>query len=165
MYVLNKASTADQLSDPVSITAYVGSLSKAHETILHPGLQKYLFTLKHQLDDYKYYQEENKIKLDIKNYIQGILYEAGLIYVQNNLLELDKNFTRVKCDKFLSAEEDVLEQLWLMTKDEPTKVVQVIALIEANGYEKRIVSSPGYGKFELTNIRIGHQHKELCKFI
>lgn len=122
-------------------------------------------TLEGELSDKRYSQEEYKIKSDIKNYTPAIRYEAGLIYVPNNLSELNKNFIRVKCDKYLYAEEDILEQLWLMTKEEPTKAVQVNALVEAFGYDKRIVSSPGYGKFQLTNIRIGSEHRELYKFI
>lgn len=164
MYVLNEASIAHAFCDPISITAYVSSLSKSHETVLHAGLKKYLSTLEGELTDKKYFQEEYNIKSNINNYTTAIRYEAGLIYVPNELSELDKNFIRVKCDKYLYAEEDILEQLWLMTKEEPTKAVQVNALVEAFGYEKRIVSSPGYGKFQLTNIRIGSQHRELYSF-
>jgi hypothetical protein len=44
MYVLNEASIAHTFCDPILITTYVGSLSKSHETVLHPGLKKYLST-------------------------------------------------------------------------------------------------------------------------
>ncbi|WP_016948708.1 hypothetical protein [Anabaena sp. PCC 7108] len=160
MYVLNEASIAHTFCDPIFITAYVGSLSKSHETVLHPGLKKYLSTL----EDEGLFGKIHNIKSNINNYTTAIQYEAGLIYVPNNLSELDKNFIRVNCDKYLYAEEDILEQLWLMTKEKPNKAVQVNALVEAFGYEKRIVSSPGYGKFQLTNIRIGSQHRELYSF-
>ncbi|MBD1216248.1 MAG: hypothetical protein H9536_02680 [Aphanizomenon flos-aquae Clear-A1] len=160
MYILNEASVAYAFCDPIFITAYVGSLSKSHETVLHPGLKKYLSTL----EDEGHFRKIDNIKSDINNYITAVRYEAGLIYVPNDLSELDKNFIRVNCDKYLYAEEDILEQLWLMTKEKPTKAVQVNALVETFGYEKRIVSSPGYGKFQLTNIRIGSQHRELHSF-
>jgi hypothetical protein len=164
MYVLNESSISHTFCDPVFITAYVGSLSKSYETVLHPGLKKYLSTLEGELTDKKYFQEEYNIKSNINNYTTAVRYEAGLIYVPNNLSELNKNFIRVKCDKYLYAEEDILDHLWLMTKEEPNKAVQVNAIIEAFGYEKRILSSPGYGKFQLTNIRIGSQHRELYSF-
>ncbi|QYX31147.1 hypothetical protein [Sphaerospermopsis torques-reginae] len=144
MYILNESSIAHTFCEPTAITAYIGSLSKSYETILHPALAKYLSTIEYELSSKKYL--------------------AGLIYVPNYLDELEDNFIRVRCDKHLYAEEDILEKLWIMTKEEPTKAVQVNALVEAFGYEKRIVSSPGYGKFHLTNIRIGSQLRELYTF-
>ncbi|MGB3206917.1 MAG: hypothetical protein WBB28_18185 [Crinalium sp.] len=162
MHILNQASGS--FHSPISITAYVGFISKEQKTVLHPGLEERLREMNRDMEYKEYEQKENQIKLDPRNYVQAVLYEAGLTYVPEYLSKPNTNFRRVRCDKNLYSEQEVLEQLWVMTKEKPTILVQVTALIEEVGYESRINSSLGYGQFVLANIRIGSQHKEQRDF-
>ncbi len=69
MYILNESSIAHTFCEPTAITAYIGSLSKSYETILHPALAKYLSTIEYELSSKKYLEEKHKIKSNINNYI------------------------------------------------------------------------------------------------
>lgn len=164
MLILNDVSVvASRFYHPVHTTVYIGSVSKIKKTVLHPGVKKELQNAERDLDDEEYESLSIKIKLDPTKYIDAIEYEAALIYAPKDLLKSIVNFIRVSCDCYLCGEEEVLEQLYAMTK-QPKFFASVTALVEGNNYETRIISRPGYGQFYISDIRIVNQHKELDEF-
>ncbi|OKH52951.1 hypothetical protein NIES2101_12750 [Calothrix sp. HK-06] len=161
--MLNDVSVASRFNYPVHTTLYIGSVSKIKKTVLHPGVKNELQNAERDIDDEEYESLSRRIKLDPTKYIDAIEYEAALVYAPENLLEPNVKFIRVTCDCYLCGEEEVLEQLYTMT----TKLkffVSVIALVEGNNYERRVISKPGYGQFHISDIRIVDQDKELERF-
>ncbi len=159
MLILNDVSYTSAFYQPIYITAYIGSVFKDKRTILHPGLKQELVNLERQMNDEEY-EESRRIKLEPKNYIEVIEYAASFVYAPKDLSCKDQKFIRVSCNKYLCAEEEVLEQLYVMTK-RPKFFVSVSGIIEEWGYNDRIVSGRGYGQFYLSDIRIGEEHKQL----
>ncbi len=157
MLILNDVSYTSAFYQPIYITAYIGSVSRIKSTVLHPALKEEVFRLERET----YYDEESKkITLDPKNYIEAIQYDASLVYTPKDLIFQDQKFTRVSCNKYLCAEDEILQQLHEMTR-KPKFFVCVSAIIEELGYDDRIISSPGYGQFYLSDIRIKEEHKQL----
>lgn len=160
MFILNDVSYTSAFYQPIYITAYIGSVSISKSTVLHPALKEQVFRLERETYYEEYEEETKKITLDPKNYIEAIQYDASLVYTPKDLIFQDQKFIRVSCNKYLCAEDEILQQLHEMTR-KPKFFVCVSAIIEENGYEKRICSSSGYGQFYLSDIRIKEEHKQL----
>lgn len=162
MFILNEISVVARFGNPIYTTLYIGSVSKIKQTVLHPGVKHELQNAKQELDDEEYESLAREIKLDTTKYTNAIEYQAALVYAPSNLSQPTKNLIRVRCDCYLCGEEEILEQLYVMTR-KPEFFVSVNVLVEELNYETRIISSPGYGQFYISDIRIVDQHKELEK--